>query len=235
MQQLYGKRDDFQFWMDRCFETVIAAYKARPADLKQLDLERSYQPDWYLQEDMVGYICYTDRFSGNLANLPQHIPYLKELGVTYLHLMPLLQPRSEPNDGGYAVLDYRNVDSRIGTMQDLAKAAAELRQNGISLCTDLVCNHTADDHEWAEKAKKGDTTYQNYYLTFPDRKLPDQYDQHLREIFPETAPGNFLYNSEMERWVWSTFNDYQWDLELCESGRLCRNARHHSEFSQSWD
>ncbi|MEM8860112.1 MAG: alpha-amylase family glycosyl hydrolase, partial [Chloroflexota bacterium] len=212
MRQLYGDRDDFQFWIDRCLETVCNAYKSRPADLKQHDLERTHQPDWYLHQEMVGYICYTDRFSGDLSSLPQHIPYLKELGVTYLHLMPLLQPRPEPNDGGYAVLDYRRVDERIGAMADLAKTAAELRKNGISLCTDLVCNHTAHDHVWAEKAKAGDTTYQDYYLTFPDRELPDQYEKSLREIFPETAPGNFLFNDQMGKWIWSTFNDYQWDL-----------------------
>ncbi len=212
LHQLYGERSDFEDWVNSCLAKAKAAYKSRPDDLKRLDLERTHQPDWFLQENMVGYICYTDRFSGDLKTLPQHIPYLQELGVTYLHLMPLLQPRPEPNDGGYAVLDYRQVDSRIGTMEELATTAAKLRENGISLCTDLVCNHTADDHTWAERAKHGDPAYQDYYLTFPDRDLPDQYEQNLREIFPETAPGNFLFDKQMERWVWSTFNDYQWDL-----------------------
>ena len=137
MRALYGNRDDFQFWMERCVETAFNGYKSRPADLKQLDLNRTLQPDWYLNEEMIGYICYTDRFSGDLASLPEKIPYLKELGITYLHLMPLLQPRPDPNDGGYAVLDYRRVDSRVGTMEDLAAAAQELRRNGISLVQTL--------------------------------------------------------------------------------------------------
>lgn len=212
MRQLYGERDDFEQVMQTCLDTVRCGYNARPADLKRLDLKRMAQPDWYLDQEMVGYITYTDHFSGTLAELPNHIPYLKELGVTYLHLMPLLQPCSPPNDGGYAVQDYRQVDARLGTMTELAQVARCLRQHGISLCTDLVCNHTADDHAWAKRAKAGEPRYQDYYLTFPDRTLPDRYEDNLREIFPETAPGNFLFNAEMERWVWSTFNSYQWDL-----------------------
>ena len=212
MHQLYGGRDDFDQIIEHCLETACTSYQTRPADLKQLDLKRMAQPDWYLDQKMIGYIAYTDRFSGTLSALPKLIPYLKELGITYLHLMPLLQPRPAPNDGGYAVLDYRSVDKRLGTMEDLAEVAHQLRQNGISLCTDLVCNHTADDHEWAVQAKAGEQKYQDYYLTFPDRTVPDQYEKNLREIFPETDPGNFLFDDEMDKWVWSTFNSYQWDL-----------------------
>ena len=212
MQQLYGGRDDFDQVMNNCLETVSNGYKARPTDLKQLDLVRTHRPNWYLDQEMIGYIAYTDRFCEKLSNLPKRIPYLKELGVSYLHLMPLLQPRQSPNDGGYAVIDYRQVDERLGTINGLADVARELRENGISLCTDLVCNHTADDHEWAIKAKAGDADYQDYYLTFPDRRKPNRYEKTLREIFPETDPGNFLYSEEMGKWVWSTFNSYQWDL-----------------------
>lgn len=209
---LYGDRPDYAAWFDRCVATARQAYACRPADLRRLDLERIHQPDWYQSNDMVGYICYTDRFNGTLNGVAEKIDYLSELGITYLHLMPLLQPRPEPNDGGYAVLDYGAVDKRIGTIKDLATLTKKLRQSGISLCTDIVCNHTAHDHQWALKAKAGDPEYQEYYLTFPDRTLPNQYEANLREIFPETAPGNFLFDAEMGRWVWSTFNDYQWDL-----------------------
>jgi amylosucrase len=140
------------------------------------------------------------------------IPYLKEVGVTYLHLMPLLQPRLSANDGGYAVMNYRQVNEKLGTMADLAELAAELRANDISLCIDLVCNHTAKEHEWAQKAMAGDAIYQDYYLMFPDRTLPDQYEQTVREVFPDFAPGNFTHYEQMDKWVWTTFNEYQWDL-----------------------
>ena len=212
LSQLYGDRPDFSDWVDRCLDVVSQAFVNRPFDLKKLDLARAERPGWYLSQDMVGYICYTDRFCGTLAKLPEKIPYLKELGITYLHLMPLLQPCPAPNDGGYAVENYREVNAQLGTIDDLAAVAKALRSEGISLCTDLVCNHTADTHEWAEKAKAGDKTYQDYFLFFPDRHLPDQYEEGLRDIFPETAPGSFLHIDEIDQWVWSTFNPYQWDL-----------------------
>ena len=218
LRQLYGGRADFDQWVQQFLRQLVAAYAARPTDLRLRDLEHAHQPDWFQRPEAIGYICYVDKFAGNLRGVIEKIPYLKELGVTYLHLMPLLQPRPEPNDGGYAVQDYGMVDGRLGTMADLAELAQALRQHNISLCTDVVCNHTAEEHEWAIKAKAGDPTYQNYYFLFPDRTLPDQYSQTLRHIFPETAPGNFTYHpnipcqGQQGAWVWTTFNNYQWDL-----------------------
>lgn len=209
---LYGQRDDFQQWLAHFLHLTAAAYAARSPELRHLDLQRVHQPDWFQQPNMVGYVAYADRFAGNLPGIAAKIPYLQELGVTYLHLMPLLQPRPAPNDGGYAVMDYRQVDDRLGSMADLATLSAQLRQNGLSLCIDLVCNHTAKEHEWAQKAAAGDPTYQNYYLMFPDRTLPDQYERTVREIFPEFKPGSFTYYPEFGRWVWTTFNEFQWDL-----------------------
>ena len=127
--------------------------------------------------------------------------------------MPLLKPRPAPNDGGYAVMDYRAVDPRLGTTDDLRATADVLRGAGISLVLDLVCNHTAREHEWAEKARAGDPTYLAYYRTYPDRTEPDDWERSLPEVFPDFAPGNFTWDPACERWVWTTFNDYQWDLD----------------------
>jgi amylosucrase len=212
LSNLYGGRQDFEACVIRFIDIVAHAYAKRPQELRLLDLARSSEPDWFQQSKMIGFVCYTDRFAGTLKEAASKIPYLQELGVTYLHLMPLLKTRPGPNDGGYAVMDYRNVDEKLGVMTDLAELAAQLREQGISLCTDLVCNHTAKEHEWARKAAEGDPVYQDYYLMFPDRVLPDQYESTLREIFPDFSPGNFTYYPEMDRWVWTTFNDYQWDL-----------------------
>ncbi|MFN2193498.1 MAG: alpha-amylase family glycosyl hydrolase, partial [Candidatus Promineifilaceae bacterium] len=162
--------------------------------------------------DMIGYVCYTERFAKDLQGVETKIDYLKELGVTYLHLMPLLKPRPGANDGGYAVMDYRQVREDLGTMEDLAALAKSLRENDISLCIDLVCNHTAKEHQWARQAMAGDEDFQNYYLMFKDRELPDRYEQTVREIFPEFKSGSFTYYDEIDRWVWTTFNEFQWDL-----------------------
>ncbi len=212
LQKLYGKREDFAAILDNMLQIIAEAYVNRNPELRLLDLKRLEEPDWFQQSKMVGYIAYADRFAEALAHIPDKIPYLQELGVTYLHLMPLLQPRPGENDGGYAVQNYRQVDSRLGRMADLKETTIALRNAGISLCTDLVMNHTAKEHEWAQKALVGDKTYQDYYIMFPNREMPNQYEKSLPEIFPDFAPGNFTYCDQIDKWVWTTFNAYQWDL-----------------------
>ena len=143
----------------------------------------------------------------------ERLPYLRELGVSYLHLMPLLHARPEPNDGGYAVADYGAVEPALGTMDDLRALAADLRAAGMALCIDVVLNHTAREHPWAQAALAGDARALAFYRTFADRTEPDAYERTLPEVFPDTAPGSFTWVPELERWVWTTFNAYQWDLD----------------------
>lgn len=212
LMKLYGERPDFVAHLENLLGIVARAYASRPEELRLLDLRRVSEPDWFQQPHMIGYVCYADRFAGGLVGIKDKIPYLKELGVTYLHLMPLLKPRPGANDGGYAVTDYRRVNPAYGTMEDLRELATALRHAGISLCIDLVCNHTAKEHEWACKAIAGDPGYQGYYYLFPNRAMPDQYEMTLPEVFPDFAPGNFTYDDRCQRWVWTTFNEYQWDL-----------------------
>ncbi|WP_292754887.1 alpha-amylase family glycosyl hydrolase, partial [Methylophaga sp. UBA4502] len=73
-------------------------------------------------------------------------------------------------------------------------------------------NHTSDQHEWAQKARDGYSPYRDYFYTFENRHVPDMFEQSMPEVFPETAPGNFTWNKEMQRWVMTVFNEYQWDL-----------------------
>ncbi|MCA9928644.1 MAG: alpha-amylase family protein [Anaerolineales bacterium] len=209
---LYANRPDYETWLGKLLHIVAQRYAQRSVELRLLDIARSSEPDWFQQSKMLGYVAYTDRFAGTLNGVGEKIPYLNELGINYLHLMPLLKPRNGPNDGGYAVQDYRQIDPKLGSMDDLANLAAKLRHNHISLCIDLVCNHTAKEHEWAQKAMAGDPVYQDYYLMFPDRTLPDQYELTVREIFPEFKSGSFTFYEQINQWVWTTFNEFQWDL-----------------------
>ena len=209
--KLYGTYYSFFYHLEVILKTVTQAYLDRPAGLKALDAQREADPLWFQAERMLGGVCYVDLFAGNLAGVQKKIPYFKELGLTYLHLMPLYKA-PEINDGGYAVSSYREVNPALGTIEALIELATALRANGISLTLDFVFNHTSDEHEWAQKALAGDEDYQEFYLMFPDRTLPDQYERNLREIFPEHAPGNFTYRPELERWIWTTFNPFQWDL-----------------------
>ena len=209
---LHGERYDFFYHLERVLALAAQSWLDRPADLKQLDAAREADPAWYLASEMMGAVCYVDLFAGDLQGVRAKIPYFQELGVTYLHLMPLFRSPPGDNDGGYAVSDYREVSAELGSMEDLSALTADLRDAGISLALDFIFNHTADDHRWAEAAKTGDPDYEEYYFFFPDRTIPDQFDQSLREIFPDQHPGSFTYKPEIDRWVWTTFNSFQWDL-----------------------
>jgi amylosucrase len=201
-----------------------AAHDARPADLRELDAQRLREPDWFQRSSMVGYAAYADRFAGTLRGLGERAPYLRDLGVGYLHLMPLLTPRPAPNDGGYAVMDYRSVRPDLGTLEDLRELTTTLRADGISLCLDLVLNHVAREHEWAAAARAGDPDKRAYFHVHPDREVPDAYEASLPEVFPDFAPGNFTWDDDLAGWVWTTFNDYQWDLAWSNPAVLCEFA-----------
>ena len=208
-RRLYGEHPRFEA---RLKALLLKRWSERPQPLKQLDLARDITPDWFLSENTVGYVFYVDRFAGNLKGVLDHIEYLESLGVTYVHFMPCLKPRPGANDGGYSVMDYGAIDPRLGTMADFEEVSAALRACGMSVCVDLVLNHTAKEHAWAEKAKKGDKKYQEYYWMFATDAVPKQYERSLVEIFPNDAPGSFTHYPKFKKWVWTTFNEHQWDL-----------------------
>ena len=212
LAELYGERSDFAKCLEAIFETAAAGYLDRPAELRSLDIGRVENPRWYQDHSMVGGVCYVQQFAGTLAGIRDHVDYFNELGLTYLHLMPLFRTPPPPDDGGYAVSSYRDVDPALGTMDDLRDLASVLRANGISLVLDFVFNHTASDHDWAFKARSGDPDYQGYYFMFDNRDQPDAYERTLREIFPDEHAGAFTYFPDVRKWVWTTFHTYQWDL-----------------------
>jgi amylosucrase len=210
---LYGADERFPAQWTALLDAIAQTAAQRPEELRVLDHEREITTDWLHREQAVGYVAYTDRFAGTLPGVRERLGYLRELGVSYLHLMPLLQARPEPNDGGYAVADYGAVEAALGTMDDLRALADDLRAAGMALCIDVVLNHTAREHPWAQAAIAGDERMRAFYRTFPDRTEPDAYERTLPEVFPDIAPGNFTWVPELDRWVWTTFNAYQWDLD----------------------
>lgn len=195
------------------FLQVLKDYDAtRSQELKELDAKRKEDPNWYRKNDMLGMLMYTDCFAVNLSGVREKLDYLKEAGVNYVHLMPLLQSPKDKSDGGYAVSDFRKVNPELGTMEDLADLAKDCHQNGMSLCIDFVMNHTSEEHEWAKKAKAGDQECQNRYFFFDNRQIPDQFEKTVPQVFPTTAPGNFTWCEEVGKVVMTTFYPYQWDL-----------------------
>ncbi|MEM8911799.1 MAG: alpha-amylase family glycosyl hydrolase [Planctomycetota bacterium] len=209
---LYSDRWDFFYHLEQIVLTLVRGWLLREDSLRKLDEARMNHPTWYLSEELVGGALYVDLFSENLGKLREQIPYFQSLGLTYLHLMPLFAVRPGNNDGGYAISNYRSIDPRIGTMEDLRELSDALREAGILLVLDFVFNHTADDHYWAQQAQSGQREYQDYYFLFPDRRVPDQYEQTIREIFPTVRRGSFTWHDGMQQWVWTTFNSFQWDL-----------------------
>jgi amylosucrase len=212
LEALYGVRPDYPAFRDKLVKALRKGWADRPADLKRLDLQRDLEPDWFQRAGMAGYVFYIDRFNGTLQGILDKLDYLEDLGITYVHLMPCLKPRPGDSDGGYSVMDYRQINPAFGTMADFEAVSAALRARGMSLCVDLVLNHTAKEHAWAKKAAKGDPVYQDYYLMFDTPDMPDLYEKTLVEVFPDNAPGNFTHYPEIGKWVWTTFNEHQWDL-----------------------
>ena len=193
---------------------AIAAqgFAERSDDLHRLDERRLLQPDWFQRPNMFGYACYVDRYGTTLEGVGERLDHLVDLGVTYLHMMPLLTPREGDNDGGYAVKDFYSVRPDLGTNEDLRNLATTLRAREISPVVDLVLNHVAREREWAEKARGGDERYRSYFHIYPDRETPDSFERTLPEVFPDFAPGSFTLDTELDEWVWTTFNAWQWDL-----------------------
>src|SRR2546421_5905145 len=225
---LYGGHCDFFYHLEELLGTAARSWFARPTWLKRLDARREADPAWFQSPQMVGGMCYVDLFAGTLNGLRERLPYFKKLGLTYLHLMPLFESPEGNSDGGYAISSYRRVNPRLGTIEELAERAREFEEHGISLVLDFVFNHTSDEHEWARRAQAGDHEYERFYLLFPDRTVPDAYERTLREIFPTVRHGSFTWRENIRKWVWTTFNSFQWELNY-------RSEEHTSELQSRSD
>ena len=196
----------------KLIQELSKLFSKRSDVLKEQDLARIKDLDWYKSQEIVGMQLYVDLFSDDLKGLLKKLDYFEDLGVNFLHLMPLNTRPKKESDGGYAVNSHTKIDSRYGNKKDLESLTKELHSRRMFLMLDFVVNHTSDEHKWAKAAKNGDQKFQEYYYTYPDRSTPDVFEQTLPEVFPETAPGNFTYIPEMEKWVMTVFNSYQWDL-----------------------
>lgn len=209
---LYGDRPDFKEHMVGLVETLALRYMERKPHLRKSDLARERNYNWFMSQKWVGMALYCDRFAGDLQGLRARLPYLQDLGINLLHVMPILDCPPGHADGGYAVRDFCKVDPRYGTTEDVEELAVTLQKRDMLLVLDVVVNHTSDEHEWAQRARAGEKRYQDYYYAFDDREMPDAFEETMPEIFPTTAPGNFTWDAAMGKWVMTVFNGYQWDL-----------------------
>ncbi len=211
---IYGNHPDRNIYFQRLVDKIIRSYQERPKAFIKRDEEKERRGHWILGNEIAGMSLYVDRFCGNLKQLQKKLPYFEDLGINLLHLMPLFESPDGESDGGYAVSNFRKVDSRFGTISDLKKLQQQMMGKNMYLMLDIVLNHTSQHHEWAVKARNGDQSYQDYFYFFEDRTLPDLYDQSMPEVFPESAPGNFTFIDELNKWVMTVFHAYQWDLNF---------------------
>jgi amylosucrase len=217
---LYGHRDDAAPKLQALLGTIVSAHQQRSAAMRLRDAAKAEQGHWFLSHQLVGMSLYVDRFAQNLKGLEKKLDYLEELGVNFLHLMPLFESPADESDGGYAVSDFRNVDERFGTLDDLKQLQQAMQARGMYLMVDIVLNHTSHRHEWAVRARAGDPAFKDFYYFFPDRTLPNQYELTMPEVFPDVAPGSFTLVPELNEWVMTVFHTYQWDLNYANPAVL---------------
>ncbi|MGY6521724.1 MAG: alpha-amylase family glycosyl hydrolase [Mongoliitalea sp.] len=210
--EIYSTHPQKDEQFEQLIVQVIQQGQNRAKDLQVRDEEKAKGDHWFLSNQLVGMSLYVDRFAGKLQDMPSKLPYLEDLGVNFLHLMPLFESPEGESDGGYAVSDFRKVDPKFGTLKDLEKLRKTMHAKGMYLMLDIVLNHTSHKHEWAENAKAGDSYYQQFFYMYENRWIPNQYEESMPEIFPEGAPGNFTWVPECKRWVMTVFHNYQWDL-----------------------
>ena len=213
LKWLYMELYDDEAAFDYFVKMLKRSYGERKQTLKDVDARRAGNPHIHHSNRMMGMMLYTENFAGDLRGVKDRLEYFKECGVKYIHLMPLLDtPEQGRSDGGYAVSDFRKVRPDLGTMEDLEALTAACHRRGVRVCLDFVMNHTSEDHPWAKAARDGDPSAQARYFFYDNWDIPAQYEKTMPDVFPETAPGNFTYLTDINRIVMTTFYPFQWDL-----------------------
>ncbi len=204
----HNNMESFEYFL----RMLESCWEDRKPVLRQLDGKRENDPDWYRRRDLLGMMLYVNNFAGDLNGVREKLPYLKECGVNYLHLMPLLESPKDRSDGGYAVSDFRKVQPELGTMEDLEALADACHEDGMSVCLDFVMNHTSDEHEWARKARADEPGYRDRYFFYSNWDIPAKFEATVPQVFPTTAPGSFTWLDDCKQAVMTNFYPYQWDL-----------------------
>ena len=202
--------DNSSMFAELC-DNLHRFYEERNRDLKTQDLEREKNPEWYKTNEMLGMMFYIDNFAGNMKGVESKLDYIEKSNVNYIHL-PFLDTVEGRSDGGYAVADFRKVQEKLGSMEDLEDLTAACHKKGINVCMDFVMNHTSEDHEWAKRARAGEGEYMSRYFFFDNYSIPAMYEKTVPQVFPTTAPGNFTWLPDAGHFVMTSFYPYQWDL-----------------------
>ncbi len=147
---------------------------------------------------------------GDLKGVTAKLDYLQDLGVTTLWLLPFYP--SPGRDDGYDIADYCSVDPAVGSLRDFKKFLKEAHQRGLKVVTELVLNHTSDQHPWFQRARKAPSgsRYRDFYVWSDD---PKKYAD-VRIIFTDTETSNWTWDPVAKAYYWHRFFSHQPDLNF---------------------
>jgi len=186
-------------------------------DMTKIRADRCVQTDdlWY--KDAIIYQLHVKAFAdsnndgiGDFAGLTSKLDYLQELGVTTLWLLPFYP--SPGRDDGYDIADYGSVNPDFGSMKDFRRFISEAKRRGLRVITELVINHTSDQHKWFKRAQRSPpgSSARNWYVwSATDKKY-----QGTRIIFTDTEKSNWAWDAEANAYYWHRFFTHQPDLNF---------------------
>lgn len=172
-------------------------------------------PLWY--KDAIIYELHVKTFfdsdgdgSGDFRGLMRKLDYLEDIGITAIWLLPFYP--SPLRDDGYDIADYFNVNFQFGTMRDFRDFLREAHRRGIRVITELVLNHTSDQHVWFQKSRraKAGSALRNYYVW---NDTPEKY-QDARIIFKDFEPSNWSWDPVAKQYFWhrsSVITEKKWN------------------------
>ncbi len=172
-------------------------------------------PLWY--KDAIVYELHVRAFAdsnadgiGDFAGLTEKLDYLQDLGVTALWLLPFYP--SPGRDDGYDISDYTDVNPNYGSLPDVEKFVEEAHKRGLRVITELVVNHTSDQHPWFQRARKAPagSRFRDFYVWSDE---PSKWSE-ARVIFQDFEPSNWTFDRDAKSYFWHRFYSHQPDLNF---------------------
>jgi len=189
---------------------VMSSVDAKQVPIKDMDDELWYKDAIIYQMHVKAFADSNNDGIGDFAGLTEKLGYLQELGVTALWLLPFYP--SPGRDDGYDIADYGAINPDFGTMKDFRRFIAEAKARGLRVITELVINHTSDQHDWFKRARRSDSksSARNWYV-WSDT---DQKYLGTRIIFTDTEKSNWTWDPEAGQFYWHRFFSHQPDLNF---------------------
>jgi maltose alpha-D-glucosyltransferase/alpha-amylase len=173
------------------------------------------EPQWY--RDAIIYQLHVKSFfdsdddgMGDFEGLTRKLDYVKELGATAIWLMPFYP--SPLKDDGYDIADYRGINPSYGNLRDFRRFVREAHERDLRVITELVINHTSDQHSWFQRARKARprSNARNFYVWSDN----DELYRDARIIFLDTEKSNWTWDEEAKAFFWHRFYSHQPDLNF---------------------